>query len=234
MAVTWKNHFRIAFGGSLWGYEQWSCSLKMNDSGMAGDTARINFAKDQNLNVANAVKAWFTRTGGSGVSTAARLEWVKFNAIGPDGKYLSPISNVVNIVPTLTPSEVTIGKGPLPAQCAIVVTLLTGLRAGPASHGRVYLPANAQNVAADTGRIAQASRQAIAQGFRDLIVDLNDWPLLDPQGSAPDVATEASSGSRALGQPLSRVVTEVRVGDVFDTMQSRRRSLREAYTSVTV
>lgn len=237
MAARYPEHFKVAFGGPLWGNEQWSCSLRMAGGIFPTDDARRTFARTQVGAVADAVKAWFTQTASTpnlqpGINQAAKLEWVRFNAIGQDGKYLdSAGSNIVNISPALTPQALGTAVA-APHQLALVVSLRTGLRAGRASGGRLFLPTQMHSMDAN-GFVQQSVREAVARSLVRLIQDLNNWPGVDPAGTFPEVHI-VSAGETLTPPPISRKVTEVRVGNVFDTMRSRRNQIRETYVSVPV
>jgi hypothetical protein len=107
---------------------------------------------------------------------------------------------------------------PIPPQCSAVVTLLTG-RPGRSYRGRQYWPAFTETTLDPTGRMTAAAQVALknfmvawmgavntALAFRSLVVI-----------------------SPTLGEGFP--ITEVKVGNVFDTQRSRRDDTTEVYVS---
>ncbi len=228
--MPYPKHFRVQFGGQFCGSEVWATGLHMSDGLLADDFARKNFASAHVLDVANAVKTWFTSTG-SHVSKDCSLDFVKFNAIGADGKYMDDTSDNTIVYTTGTTLAGT-GTQALPTgnryppQIALVVTLTSARKRGPGSHGRLFLPV--QPMTLTNGRIAQSSLTPIANAFAGLIRDLNDWPGLD-LGTGPKVSLVSPNGPGYV-EP----VTGVKIGDLLDTVTRRRNRLKEAYGATAV
>lgn len=109
--------------------------------------------------------------------------------------------------------------GSTPNQCAIVVSCLTGL-SGSRNRGRMFLPPPAVGALTASGRLDAADRAALAAGLtafkNELIGD----------GFTPVLVSPSQSANRTL--------TAFRVGDVVDTMRSRRNGLAEVYSTVTI
>lgn len=86
-----------------------------------------------------ALSAWFADPT-LHITGYARLDWVKVNAINPDGQYVHPITNAEYDL------DVRGGAGsnttPIhPLQVSLVVTWGTDVSRGRASKGRIFLPA---------------------------------------------------------------------------------------------
>lgn len=109
--------------------------------------------------------------------------------------------------------------GATPNQCAIVVSKTTGF-AGSRNRGRMFLPPPGVSSLADTGRLGATALTALAAG-------ITAWKnSLIGDGFTPVLVSPSQSANI--------VITSFRIGDVVDTMRSRRNSLAEAYTSVAV
>lgn len=110
---------------------------------------------------------------------------------------------------------------PLPPQCAIVASLLTG-KPGKSFRGRVYLPYNAEALVDSDGRVSTAGQTEIAGAWAAFLGGIN---------SAPDFRF-CKVFSRTKG--VATTITTVSVGNVYDTQRRRRNGLTEAYVTDTV
>lgn len=109
----------------------------------------------------------------------------------------------------------------LPNQCAVVASLRTESPLRRAK-GRLFLPL--LGIALETGgRIPTARRALIGNAAASLLQSAGTWGF-----DLPDGEIRASVVSGTYGE--SRPVTEVAIGDLVDTMQSRRKSLVEGYS----
>ena len=148
-------------------------------------------------------------------STSSALRVMKCNEVDPQGHYVPAQTNMraVNI-----PGQ---GGGALawPLQCAVVVSLETDLR-GSSYRGRFYLPPMGGNaMITGAGRLSDTLRDPIAQAAREFLGNVIN------AGAVPIVASK---------KPANTVITGVRVGNVVDTLRTRRNSLLEAYKHVPV
>jgi hypothetical protein len=109
----------------------------------------------------------------------------------------------------------TNGQNALPAQSALVVSLVTA-RAGASGKGRFFLPLG-RRVLDEQGRLDTAAADDFANRSATFLDGIRDT-----------IAFPVVASSKGF---LSRV-TAVRVGRVVDTQRSRRRSLVEAYSTV--
>jgi hypothetical protein len=205
-----SSHIYVQWGGKLPGNEQWSCGFRMWKA--AGSTEA-----DANAllpGVSAAIAAYHVSTS-SQISAAAKLSFVKVNAIGTDGRYIG--AGTVEATYADTP-----GGGaaipPHPNQVALVISLMTGFSRGPAHRGRFYMPLPVFLPAAD-GLIADSDRdfaRTAAQGLRTAV---------NTNSSGHVMAVM----SRKAGAPGHRSVTGIEVGRALDTQRRRRRSLVEDY-----
>jgi hypothetical protein len=112
----------------------------------------------------------------------------------------------------------TDATGPVPPQCAVVVSLRTALF-NKAGRGRFYLPAlSTDKVAA--GRILTAARDSCAVASQKMVQSLNGAGYIV---CVYHRATKTHDN-----------VTQVSVGDVFDTQRRRRDKLIEVRNTLSV
>jgi len=175
--------------------------------------------------VAGAAAAWSTAVGllWNGVATptdsikqliptTSGIDVTSATEIDPlTGKNMGQVINTQALVGT----DAT---GPVPPQCAVVVSLRTALfnRAG---RGRFYLPALATDKVA-AGRILTAARDSIAVASQKMVQSLN--------GAGYTVVVYHR------GAKTHDNVVSVSVGDVFDTQRRRRDKLIEVRNTLSV
>jgi hypothetical protein len=160
-----------------------------------------------------ALSTFFTESGM--ISSNAIIRTVKLNLIGVDGRY----ENQETVLDELEdPIQGTSSERPAP-QVALVVSLGTDFTRGRAHAGRFYLPTPGFALST-AGVITEGQQAQVAQAawafIEDIVTAVPGWRV----GVVSD-----------LGAGTERPVTHVRVGRVYDTIRSRRRSLDEAYYS---
>lgn len=149
------------------------------------------------------------------ISFCVTVSAIKFNAIGPDGRYVDTTTTHAQYV-----EDFGLIQGPesslVEPQRALAVTWLTAALRGLASKGRVYLPGFAAPV--DTGLIigtgTAGSQEDAATAF---ISALAADPVV-----VPSIMSNRGGG-------VGRPITGVKVGRAIDTQRRRRRSLSEEY-----
>jgi hypothetical protein len=109
------------------------------------------------------------------------------------------------------------GSQALPPQCALVVTLLTGAP-GRSARGRLFL-GGLSTFLTPEGRVLPGSQQTIVDAMASFYVQLRNDP------NAPDVMRPVVVSPTTTS---ARKITRVNVGNVVDTMRSRRGKLVEA------
>lgn len=110
------------------------------------------------------------------------------------------------------------GTASLPPQCAVAVTLLTS-RPGRSGRGRLFLGPIAQSAIGTDGRLTAATRTRILDAMTYFYTELRN-------ASYTNDAQRPVVVSPTLGQSFK--IKSVAVGDVIDTMRSRRNALVEA------
>lgn len=160
----------------------------------------------------------FLNTGRANTSAAFRWTHVKQAAVSAAGDTLEHSS-----VYTFSSPLVGSGTGTLPPQTALAVSLRANL-IGRRGRGRLYWPALPNVALASDGTVDGS----VASNFRSNLKQLVD-NLQDPPG-APDYIPIVSILSP--GQATAVRPEQVRTGNRFDTIQSRRRQVSESYTAL--
>jgi hypothetical protein len=223
MTINCVDHYRLTWGGTAWGTEIWSMGLNMVSPHPEPLGMMDSRCADHIGEVKTALTTWWGQSGGCGAGQVYGLTWVKFNAIGGNGKQHTNPTVQADVSPALTPAAfMPLGGSHLP-QIALALSMGTGLRGKRGVRGRVYLPAAPFTmVSSNSPYIDPAAIASVATKFTAFLDDLNNWPGFD--GSAPEVHVVS------LVEPISNRVTSVRVGNVYDTMRSRRSAIKETYT----
>lgn len=235
-------HLYLTWGGTFFGTEQWQMGLRMSNPGLGTDQTGDEWCADKISDAATDIGAWWDG-GGSGQSSYAHLEWVKFNAIGSDGKYVNKHeTHQVRVTPTVIPSAYpNVNTRNLPPQCALVLSLRTGNRGPREAWGHIYMPCVGIQTVTDQPYLRTEDTEAIATDFAAFITALNDWPGVDPP-NAPQVIIASKyssyldkrSNTQRTFQASTTPVTDVWVGNLIDTHRSRRKQLKETYSKVTL
>lgn len=149
-------------------------------------------------------------------SSAAKIESIKLNLIGTNGRYVSSTNTVERLIDPPWGGQ----NPPLyPPQVALAITLDTGERRGLARVGRFYVPSPSGNLLTDTGQYSNTHVTNARDAAVNFITSLNDAL---PGGWYVGVNSDVREGAQ-------RYVKSVRVGRVLDTMRSRRKSIPEEY-----
>lgn len=167
--------------------------------------------------IAEDIRAFHTHID-TRISGAAVLQGVKFALIGTDGKYVED-----PYLAELPDSPGAAGQqANQPPQAALAITLDTARR-GPSGRGRFYLPMPVITLEPATLRLQNTPTAYLATKVADLLNAMNNQPGLD---SSPTFGVVVAST-----KGFNTRVTRVRIGDVVDTIRSRRAQLREVYTA---
>lgn len=204
---------RLVASGTLFGVESWSWSLSLVP----------NFPGDGDVpdsvpnGVVTAVSAFHASVHVA--SSAARLNTLKLNLIGEDGRYVNQGETVLHDYGTPGVPGFTVPA--YPAQVSLAVTLRTARSRGRAHAGRFYLPNPTTPLVAADGRISVQTATDIANAAETMLQAINT--AVD--GYYVGVASDVGAGA-------FEEVTGVAVGRTLDTIRSRRTSIPEAYVEV--
>lgn len=208
---------RVTLSGTMFGgAEEWSTGFYLGEEGADADPAT-----DAAASAVLALWETFFESATSKISNLYQTTQCKIALHNVDGK--TDLGNVYYGFPASTISGAATA-GHLPAQCALVVTLLSDRPRGRASKGRMYLPGIAEGVTA-TGKIATGSRDPIATNLQTFFNGVR------AHADIPNTPILASKGTGAFSQLLAQndYIQSIKVGDVIDTQRRRRNGLTESY-----
>lgn len=224
--MAYRPHLLLTWGGTLGSSEIWSNSLRLTAD--STDLPTLEAAARDNIDDLASDVSTFLFTGSvgaySGYGSAARLTYVKLNAIGADGRYSSDDES--NRVDFLTGSPIRTSADHGAFQLAIVVSFKTTAARGRAHAGRLFVPALNASVDDDSGKFPNTIRDAVATSWQGFLQAVNDQPGFDTAG----IRAAVFSGIGAPGP--ARDIVGVTVGNVFDTQRRRRNGLVEDYATV--
>lgn len=226
MPTYTENHALLVWGGEGYsGQEEWSNSTRLKHLGGDAGPAMQDEIEATLDDVVAAVQAYVTRPQ-SGYAGNITLNWVRLNVISAaTGRYLYPNNPIIRELetPVTTP-----GASSLP-QAAYCVTLRSGLRRGPASKGRWYVPCTLPSpIVTSTGVMSATRAQELANSAGTFLSDLAN---ID-SGAGPDAWSPWLYGSGEAGD-VDAAVQTASVGNVYDTQRRRRESLLETYYEAT-
>lgn len=213
--MVYPTHYLAVMGGTAYGArEGWQCGIRLAGGPLITDPA----AHTQALEDIAADFEKFFNSSGAKAPQGCKLTYAKLNQIGPDGKYVDQNNSYTHIYSPVSEGSNVPTK---PPQIAVAVTTLTDAEFGRGCRGRFYWlgGAYATDLASSDHYLMQpAERDALAAAAKTLIQDLGNWPGLDLTGLAPHVVSR-------LGPGISRMITGVRVDDVFDTQRRRAKGM---------
>jgi hypothetical protein len=222
----YRQHYLLAFGGTLYGSEIWSCGLRLARPVEAGTP---DFSEEKIDDMLNDLRSFMNSAV---FNTQTVLTYVKLNRIGEDGRYLDKSKTTARYL-SGTSGDLATARGTsstfVPPQLTLAVTLYTDKDRGPGSKGRIFLPAPVVcGAVAPDGRLAAGDVSPVSSiGLQvgSLLDNLNNDPGFDP-ADAPRVVVATPGG---IGMPNGDnvPVTGVGIGRVVDTMRSRRNALLE-------
>lgn len=198
--------YDLIYRGALQGAEAWAYSCAVTGSGTLSDATTA--AQD-------AATAMFAATDFDDTFHTGTT-WVDIlvNQI-PDGG-VGPVIDS-SVVPF---SDAGVDStGTTPNQCAIVVSKQTGF-AGSRNRGRMFLPPPGIGSLTSAGRLDAAA-------LAGLVAGITAWKnSLIGDGFTPCLVSRS--------QNANVVITTLRIGNVIDTVRSRRNNLVEAYSNISV
>ena len=224
--MPYAKHLRVVWGGKLREYDVWQNQVNMNVLDAVTDGEWEQAAASCIADVADEIVAYHDEAG-SKYPTNAKLGWVKVNAIGPDGLYISDTDT--NLITFGTPYIGGAGSSSNPNDVALCVSLRAAAMRGYATHGRFYIPAPAITVDDTTGLWGSTPCTAAATAAADFLQALN--AVTATVGTSPsECAVVLVSGNAS----QKRAVTRVLVGNHADTQRRRDNATPETYYESTV
>ena len=204
-----RNFHRLVVSGSLHDTESFSWGLSLVSS--LQTTGAVVATVPQGI--IDAVVAFHATEGVS--SSAAKIETIKLNEIGTNGRYVNQGATVQY---DLDPPAAGASSPHFPPQVALVVSLGTDVARGRAHAGRFYIPSPGASMETN-GMIGPGWQGVVAAAAATMINAINATESVLRVGIVSN-----------LGIGAEHPVTSVRVGRVLDTLRSRRTSLDEGYT----
>lgn len=202
---------RLVAIGSLYSTDTFTFSMALIQGAGGNDTA----PDEVPAGIISAFQAFWQDTD-QPISEGARLQTLKLNEIGTDGRYVAQETVFHDYDP---PIQGTSGTHH-PPQVALAITLETALTRGRAHAGRFYLPIPGQPANA-SGYLDSSEQVRYGSNVRVLLDAIND--------AMPSWEVGVVSN---LGTGAQQRVTGIKVGRVFDTIRSRRSAFTEDYYSV--
>lgn len=216
-----NSHVKITmFGTSCEGAEEWSTGFRMGSEDVGGG----NFAIGSGfLEAAAALWETFYENANVGINSAFKCTGIKAAIILATGA-----TDIANVETYAYPAPLAGGAGgnPYPPQVALVAQLAAASPIGLGAKGRMYLPGIAHGLPASS-LIPTAACVNVANALRTFLDGC------ETAANSPGVVINASKGRPGVPftAPVNRRVTQVRVGNVFDTQRRRRNGLTETYST---
>jgi hypothetical protein len=221
MAYAHKVVRCTLFGSMYSGAEIWSTGFYMGNEGSDAAEPTEAFADV----VLASWQDFFTATNTS-ISFNWKTHGVKLALYNEDET--TDTANVVQKTYTTAIAGQNGGAG-FPPQVSLVASLLAGLGTQRGDKGRMFIPGVASGLDT-TGHATTGYAQTIATNLKTFFDDLNG--SFDAPGQLINASHPSSIPSGAL--PLNKLVTTIKVGNVYDTQRRRRNALAESYASATL
>lgn len=225
----YPRHAYLTFGGRLGGTPQmpaetWSSGIRIaydHDQGVDSDLTPEQARTYLTDRARPALETMWASTN-LGVASNVTLDWVKFNAIGPDGKYLSEETVEHRYASPGLAAGGTHGTAWVhTAQVALAVTLETDGTTRFAKRGRMFLPGPKWTVSSG-GVITESNATLTAGVVRTFVNSLKQDPVLQGPRFTPSIVSKSSPTS---GNGTVKPIVAVSVDTRLDIIRSRGRDL---------
>lgn len=218
-----RESIYLTWGGPMGGtgLDNWQCGVHLALAAPGGAPTLPSGADLLTL-LAGPIKTFHTAAG-TAIAVPCLLQWAKAARLDVNGHYvLEPVSATTGPWPGAKAAPYTGGP-----QLAAAITLWSGGSLGQANYGRFYVPW--WEAACDsTARVIAPAVTDMATAAVALVDGINTWA-----GTAIGVGARIRIMSK-LGTGSTKLATKVRVGNVKDTQQRRRRQLTEVYSMGTI
>lgn len=222
--MTYQRHWLLSWGGTLGnGSDVWANNVRMmnpetgSSDDLSGD-AMERLLDDFVVDIRN-----LFADARSFIPSAVECQWVKFNEIGPDGRYVDSTTTHVRFLEGSQRFK-GVSSASVPTFQSVAVTTTTDRQRGPASKGRLFIPQCIAPVLA-TGRLDPSAQANAAAAYAKFLTDLGNESGVDTRAIAPFVVSNVGNPG-----PAERI-TGVRVGDVPDVIRRRKSAMTEKYVS---
>lgn len=224
-----QPHMLLSFGGPIGQtarLDNWSVGIRLGQPGNWSEgelppTDPTQFPPQYRADLIAAVRALWLSTGARMRSDAV-LEWIKFNRIGTDGRYVSSRFSTTWDVER-TPG---VAAAPYPQQISAATTYRTPVRRGRASRGRTYWPTGLP-YDAETGGLAEGSRSGLAGAVGGFLTTIGNKSFEAGFALVPCVMSNLGTGA------INRI-SRVECGSRFDIQTRRDNAEAELYTGQAV
>ena len=202
-----EKFLRLVLGGNLYAVDQWTLSMSLRAQFGSTPTAPESVPQG----VIDAAANWFASP--TMISHQARLNFLKLNEIGTDGKYTHSDTVVYDFEGEIPGAS----SNNFPPQIAYCVSLRTDFARGRAHAGRFYIPMPSTNPDA-TGKLSDFEVGKFANPTETFLRAI--------QTSLPGYELAIMSN---IGAGTAHTVTHAAYGRVLDTIRSRRNKFTENY-----
>lgn len=229
--LTYKRHWLLSWGGTLaFGLDIWANNVRFtNDETGQPDSIPGSTLEGMLDDFVSDIRTFMTSPN-SYINNGVSCTYVKFNEIGPDGRYVDTANTHARYLSGSTGSTAVINgvnSTAVPAYQSVAITTTTAAQRGPGSKGRLFLPQCAAPLTAQ-GFITSAAQTALTNQSAAFFTALGDEAGVDVTNMRPAVVSNVGAPGPA------RVITGVKVGSVPDVITRRKNGIAEAYTSATV
>lgn len=166
------------------------------------------------------LKTWFATTAVP-ISWAFVLNDCKIQYYNADGT-MDKNATVFKTVGTAQAGQQ--GRN-VPPQLALAVSFRGAISRGPGANGRMYLP-GISIIPTVSGHVEANDISAVQVAGKIFFDGVNS----DLSSKGLYLINASKGGQHPPSPPVNVKVTNLRIGDVVDTIQSRRRGIREAYS----
>lgn len=224
MPVYANSHVKVTiFGTHMDGNEEWATGFHIG----ATDGGSGNFDVSQAW-VDALLPLWqtFFTSSSTAIINVCKTVGIKAGVvIGETGKF---DVDTIKTATYGTPVAGTSTSPIFPAQVALVAQLRAA-GTGLGTKGRMYLPGPAHSMQGN-GKIAASNALTVAQNLRTF------FDAAETATDSPGYIINVSKGRVGVPftAPINKRVTEIRVGDVYDTQRRRRNGLTESYSTATL